>query len=218
MQQISTCPRSCNAASTLASLWCCTESRRQTVMATSLAAICSGTLQGQEAIVGVTWSSAARACSRAVQLGVRTCGGVHHAGCAADAQGALRVARQDAAHGDEAHLLLVHLRRRRVLSVLNIAAVGFHIRLRRPHEHTRRRDEDRGAACTFVILMPRCFMRAFSRRFSSGNGTAGFATSEVSSRNTHVGENGIAYRNVGSFCRDSTEYDMSARPRRVAAK
>jgi hypothetical protein len=53
---------------------------------------------------------------------------------------------------------------------------------------------------TFVILMPRCFMRASRRRFSSGKGTAGLATSDVSSRNTHVGEKGIAYRNVGSFC------------------
>jgi hypothetical protein len=55
--------------------------------------------------------------------------------------------------------------------------------------------------CTFVILMPRCFMRVSRRRFSSGKGTAGLATSDVSSRNTHVGEKGIAYRNVGSFCR-----------------
>jgi len=34
---------------------------------------------------------------------------VDHAGGAADAEGALRVARQHAAHGDQAHLLLVDL-------------------------------------------------------------------------------------------------------------
>ena len=44
-------------------------------------------------------------------------------------------------------------------------------------------------------------MRASSRRFSSGKGTAGRATSEVSSRKMRVLLKGIAYRNVGSRLR-----------------
>mmetsp|Transcript_5527 Transcript_5527/g.15639 ORF Transcript_5527/g.15639 Transcript_5527/m.15639 type:complete len:287 (+) Transcript_5527:2326-3186(+) len=50
---------------------------------------------------------------------------------------------------------------------------------------------------------PRCFIRASKRAFSSGNGMMGRATRLVSSKNTLVSENGIAYRNVGSFEFDS---------------
>ena len=54
-----------------------------------------------------------------------------------------------------------------------------------------------------MTLMPRCCMRRSRRALSSGKGTAGLATSDVSSRNNVVGEKGIAYRNVGSACADA---------------
>ena len=49
-----------------------------------------------------------------------------------------------------------------------------------------------------LTRMPRCAIRASRRALSSGNAIAGRATSEVSSKKMRVGENGIAYKKVGS--------------------
>ena len=65
-------------------------------------------------------------------------------------------------------------------------------------EPPRLRNQYVQGECSPGTLMPRCAMRASRRRLSSGKGTAGRATSEVSSRNTRVALKGIAYRNVGS--------------------
>ncbi len=57
------------------------------------------------------------------------------------------------------------------------------------------------SSSTAVTTTPRCARRARSRARSSAKPTAGRATRLVSSRNTRVGENGIAYKNVGSALR-----------------
>ena len=58
------------------------------------------------------------------------------------------------------------------------------------------------SSCTAVTLTPRCSRRSFNLIFKSSNSSDGRATKLVSSRNTSVSENGMAYKNVGnlSFC------------------
>ena len=55
----------------------------------------------------------------------------------------------------------------------------------------------RSTSWIFRTRISKCSSLRSSRSRSSSKPTAGRATSDVSSRKTSVGENGIAYRNVG---------------------